>query len=85
MQVFKYSVFPSVIAFSYYQFNILLLYVCKYFLKFPFWIVNSDLSVLTYEAADKFTCGSLCSLVVYYYYYSLTSTLTFFYIHFMSF
>jgi len=45
--------FPSIIALCYYQFKVLLLYVCIYFFKFPFWIVNGDLLVLTQEAADK--------------------------------
>lgn len=41
VHMFIYSVFPSNIDNHYYHFNILL-YASKYFLKIPFWIVNSD-------------------------------------------
>lgn len=56
MHVFKYLMFLYIVALCYYQFNILL-YVCKYFLKFPFWVVNSDLSFVTHETEDKCTCS----------------------------
>lgn len=80
MDVFKYFKFPYIVVLCYYEFNILLLYECKYFFKF-LWIVNSDLSFVTNEEKDKYTCSLLCFLVVCHFYHSLTSTLTFSYNH----
>jgi len=48
------SQFVSITDLHYYKFHILLSYASKYFLTFLFWVVSSDLFLLTYRAADIF-------------------------------
>lgn len=48
------SQFVSITDLHYYKFHILLSHASKYFLTFLFWVVSSDLFLLTYRAADIF-------------------------------
>lgn len=62
MDVFKYFKFPYIVVLCYYEFNILLLYECKYFLKF-LWIVNSDLSFVSKKKKINIPAVSCVSLL----------------------